>query len=122
MAASGVYCSLLLSPPACSTSLVDNTEECYTTGIMGKTSTSFPFIFFAMSLTFSVPGSTNDLLDLEIEAARTQFEADSTAKAAFATLFDGDRWMIYYNTVNQTLHWDFSAEGRFISFPVADNQ
>jgi hypothetical protein len=66
--------------------------------------------------------STNDLLDLENEAAGTQFEANSTAQSAFATLFDGDRWMIYYNTVNQTLHWDFSAEGRFISFPVADGQ
>ncbi|KAF8898701.1 polysaccharide lyase family 8 protein [Infundibulicybe gibba] len=64
----------------------------------------------------------NDILDLEIEAAGTQFGANSTSQAAFANLFDGDKWMIFRNSLTGVLHWDFSALGRFISFPVIDNQ
>ncbi|KAF8078587.1 chondroitin AC/alginate lyase [Lyophyllum atratum] len=81
----------------------------------------------------------NDILDVEIEAGGTQFAANATSQTAFATLFDGDRWMIYRNAVTDVLHWDFvrridfhwrlinlmpdqSALGRFISFPVIDNQ
>ncbi|KAG8887221.1 hypothetical protein FRC00_000496, partial [Tulasnella sp. 408] len=30
--------------------------------------------------------------------------------------------MIYRNTVTNVLHWDFSVLGRFLSFPVRDNQ
>lgn len=30
--------------------------------------------------------------------------------------------MIYLNTQTRTLHWDFSTEGRFISFAVSDSQ
>jgi hypothetical protein len=57
----------------------------------------------------------------------------------FATLFDGDKWMIYYNTLTGVLHWDFvslmflfalalflkisqSSLPRFITFAVSDNQ
>lgn len=65
---------------------------------------------------------SNDLLDLEHESSQTQFAANQTSQTAFSTFFDGSRWMIYYNTVTQVLHWDFSVLGRFISFPVADNQ
>lgn len=78
-------------------------------------------------------------MDLETEAAGTQFEADEGSKNALITLFDGDQWMIYRNVLTGVLHWDFvspnvigmsgtvlispqSALGRFISFPVADNQ
>ncbi|KAJ7594959.1 polysaccharide lyase family 8 protein, partial [Mycena floridula] len=65
---------------------------------------------------------TNDILDLEIEAGGTQFAANAVQQAAFSTLFDGDRWMIYQNTITKVLHWDFSVLGRFISFPVIDAQ
>ncbi|KAL0071852.1 hypothetical protein AAF712_000774 [Marasmius tenuissimus] len=65
---------------------------------------------------------TNDVLDLEIAAAGTQFAANETSKGTMETLFDGDLWMIYRNTKTGTLHWDFSALGRFISFPVIDLQ
>ncbi|KAI5124661.1 hypothetical protein M0805_004269 [Coniferiporia weirii] len=65
---------------------------------------------------------TNDVLALEIEAAGTQFEAGTASQEAFATLIDGDQWMIYRNIETDVLHWDFSVLGRFISFPVADNQ
>ncbi|KAG6911939.1 hypothetical protein DXG01_000187 [Tephrocybe rancida] len=64
----------------------------------------------------------NDILAFEIEAGGTQFAANPTSQAAFETLFDGDRWMIYQNSETGTLHWDFSALGRFISFPVIDDQ
>ncbi|KAF9015214.1 polysaccharide lyase family 8 protein [Cyathus striatus] len=65
---------------------------------------------------------TNDLLDLELEAGGTEFAADVNSQIAFATLFDGDKWMIYRNILTGVLHWDFSVLGRFISFPVADEQ
>ncbi|KAJ3576650.1 hypothetical protein NP233_g291 [Leucocoprinus birnbaumii] len=65
---------------------------------------------------------TNDVVDLETEAAQTQFAANSDSQSALATLFDGDRWMIFRNSLTGVLHWDFSALGRFISFPVIDAQ
>ncbi|KAH9486902.1 Hyaluronate lyase [Psilocybe cubensis] len=52
-------------------------------------------------------GVTNDLLDLEVEAGGTQFAANSDSQDAFATLFDGDRWMIFRNSITGVLHWDF---------------
>ncbi|KAG5720111.1 Chondroitinase-AC [Termitomyces sp. T112] len=64
----------------------------------------------------------NDILGFEIEAGGTQFAANATAQAALETLLDGDRWMIYGNSLKGTLHWDFSVLGRFISFPVIDAQ
>ncbi|KAJ8589420.1 polysaccharide lyase family 8 protein [Rhizopogon salebrosus TDB-379] len=65
---------------------------------------------------------SNDVLDFEIEAAGTQFAAGNTSQAALETLYDGDRWMINFNTETQVYHWDLSTEGRFISFPVAADQ
>ncbi|KAJ7488318.1 polysaccharide lyase family 8 protein [Mycena latifolia] len=63
---------------------------------------------------------TNDVVDLEVEAGGTQFQATPASQTALATLFDGDRWMIYKNVLTGVLHWDFSVLGRFISFPTAD--
>ncbi|KAJ7181703.1 polysaccharide lyase family 8 protein [Mycena crocata] len=62
----------------------------------------------------------NDVVDLEVESGGTQFEATPASQTALATLIDGDRWMIYANALTGILHWDFSALGRFISFPTAD--
>ncbi|KAG5649680.1 hypothetical protein H0H81_002521 [Sphagnurus paluster] len=67
----------------------------------------------------------NAILNVEIQAAGTQLTANSASQNAFATLFEGNRWMIYRNAFANVLHWDFrqqSALGRFISFPVIDNQ
>ncbi|KAI0094643.1 polysaccharide lyase family 8 protein [Irpex rosettiformis] len=64
----------------------------------------------------------NDVLLLEIVAGGTQFAAGPNNKDAFATLMDGDQWMIFRNVETGVLHWDFSALGRFISFPVIDAQ
>lgn len=87
--------------------------------------------------------STNDALAFEIEAADTQFQATTASKAAFEALVDANMWMIFRNIETGVLHWDFvsiisyfmmglmsclpvihcqSVLGRFISFPVADNQ
>ncbi|KAF7347798.1 Polysaccharide lyase family 8 protein [Mycena venus] len=63
---------------------------------------------------------TNDIVDLEVEAGATQFQASPAGQSAFETLFDGDAWMIYKNVLTGVLHWDFSVLGRFISFPTAD--
>ncbi|KAJ7103495.1 polysaccharide lyase family 8 protein [Mycena belliarum] len=63
---------------------------------------------------------TNDAVDLEVEAAGTQFGATSLYRDALTTLFDGDRWMIYRNVLTGVLHWDFSVLGRFIAFPRND--
>ncbi|KAJ7169923.1 polysaccharide lyase family 8 protein [Mycena filopes] len=52
---------------------------------------------------------TNDVVDIEVEAGD-----------AMATLFSGDKWMIYKNVLTGVLHWDFSVLGRFIAFPTAD--
>ncbi|EKM61018.1 polysaccharide lyase family 8 protein [Phanerochaete carnosa HHB-10118-sp] len=65
---------------------------------------------------------TNDVLLLEIDAGDTQFAAGPDNRDAFATLMDGSQWMIYRNVLTDVLHWDFSVLGRFISFPVADQQ
>ncbi|KAF8580669.1 polysaccharide lyase family 8 protein [Ramaria rubella] len=65
---------------------------------------------------------SNNVMELEIEGSGTRFAAKSRSKVAFEGLMDASRWMIYQNTVTGTLHWDFSTEGRFISFPVIDQQ
>ena len=51
--------------------------------------------------------SANDVLDLEIEAGGTIFAAGSDSQNAFATLLEGNRWMIFRNTLTGVLHWDF---------------
>ncbi|KAI0271375.1 polysaccharide lyase family 8 protein [Gloeopeniophorella convolvens] len=65
---------------------------------------------------------SNDVIELEIDAAGTQFAANAASQQAFETLIDGDQWMIYRNVKTNVLHWDFSALPRFISFPVIDAQ
>ncbi|KAF8642386.1 hypothetical protein AX16_009654 [Volvariella volvacea WC 439] len=64
----------------------------------------------------------NDIFNLEIAAGTTRFEAGDRSKAAFTTLFQGNQWMIFLNTVTGVLHWDYSVVGRMISLPVVDNQ
>ncbi|KAG8975127.1 hypothetical protein FRC05_006295 [Tulasnella sp. 425] len=64
----------------------------------------------------------NLVLSLELPAAGTQWAANDTSKSAFSKLMDGSSWMVYRNTVTNVSHWDFSALGRFISYPVRDNQ
>ncbi|KAL5495226.1 hypothetical protein ACEPAI_689 [Sanghuangporus weigelae] len=65
---------------------------------------------------------SNAVIELEIAAAGTQFQAGETSREAFEALMDGDQWMIYLNVETGVLHWDFSVVGRMMSFPVADDQ
>lgn len=58
-------------------------------------------------LTKASSRSANSVLALEEAAAGTQFSADQPARSAFGSLFDGDRWMIFYNALTGVLHWDF---------------
>lgn len=51
--------------------------------------------------------SANDVLDLEIPAAGTQYQANSESVAAFASLLHADQWMIFRNTFTDVLHWDY---------------
>ena len=53
------------------------------------------------------PFSANDVLDLETEAGNTMFAAGPDSQRAFAKLIDGDRWMIFRNSITNVLHWDF---------------
>jgi hypothetical protein len=46
------------------------------------------------------------VLELQIDAAGTQYVANSTSQSAFETLIDGDQWMIYRNVKTDVLHWD----------------
>ncbi|KAI0639371.1 polysaccharide lyase family 8 protein [Trametes polyzona] len=63
----------------------------------------------------------NDLLDFEIEAGGTQFQAGADARTALETLVDANQWMIYRNIFTNVLHWDFSVLGRLMTDPVIDN-
>ena len=52
--------------------------------------------------------SSNDGLELDIEAGGTCFDATAgTSKATFECLMDTSQWMIYQNVVIGLLHWDF---------------
>lgn len=62
----------------------------------------FPTLTYLQILT-----SSGDVLELQIDAAGTQYAADANSESAFETLFDGDQWMIYRNVETNVLHWDF---------------
>lgn len=51
--------------------------------------------------------SSKDVLELQIDAAGTQYAADTDSQRAFETLIDGDVWMVYRNVKTDVLHWDF---------------
>ncbi|KAK0465143.1 polysaccharide lyase family 8 protein [Desarmillaria tabescens] len=64
----------------------------------------------------------NDVFNLEISSANTQWAAPDEGQNAFATLLTANLWMIFRNVVTGVLHWDYAIIGRVISLPVADNQ
>ncbi|QRW23662.1 polysaccharide lyase family 8 protein [Rhizoctonia solani] len=63
---------------------------------------------------------TNSVVDFELIALGTQFQANKTVQDTFGFHLDGSRWMTFTNTLSKVVHWDFSVIGRFISYPVAD--
>ena len=74
-------------------------------------------LVLTVSLT-TVYHSTNDVLLLEIDAGGTQFAAGTDNQDAFATLIDGDQWMIYRNVLTNVLHWDFVSYNRHVTVPT----
>ncbi|KAJ7149832.1 polysaccharide lyase family 8 protein [Mycena crocata] len=65
--------------------------------------------------------TANDVFNLEISAAGTQFQAASSAIAVFTQLLISDHWMTFRNTITDILHWDYTVIGRHIAEPVIDN-
>lgn len=66
--------------------------------------------------------SANDVLNLEIAAGDTQFQANNASMDAFSVFMLADWWMSFYNTVTGVAHYDYSVIGRYIAMPVADNE
>nr|GAT56907.1 polysaccharide lyase family 8 protein [Mycena chlorophos] len=64
----------------------------------------------------------NAVFNLEICAGGTQFEATSSAMSTFTTLLTSDLWMIFYNTITNVLHWDYTVIGRNLAEPVSQKQ
>ena len=58
----------------------------------------------------------------ELEAAGTEFTASPDSRAAFETLFTGNHWMIFGNSVTGVLHWDFVSiiPSQFLRQPFSD--
>ncbi|CAE6505916.1 unnamed protein product [Rhizoctonia solani] len=65
---------------------------------------------------------SNSLIELELQALGTQFQASKDVQDVFGTHLDGSRWMTFTNVLRKAVHWDFSVIGRFISYPIADNR
>ncbi|KAG8696082.1 hypothetical protein FRC08_007380, partial [Ceratobasidium sp. 394] len=65
---------------------------------------------------------SNALLELELQAAETRFQANASSRAAFGSHIAGAQWMIFADNSTKILHWDYSVIGRMITFPLADNQ
>ncbi|KAF9522787.1 polysaccharide lyase family 8 protein [Crepidotus variabilis] len=64
----------------------------------------------------------NDLLDLELVASGTEYEASHEVQDAFTRLFEADSWMLIQDTQAKSKKWDLSVIGRMITFPSADEQ
>ena len=62
--------------------------------------------------------SSNDVLELQIDAAGTQYAADTDSQRAFETLIDGDQWMVYRNVKTDVLHWDFVSRPSLLTHSV----
>ena len=59
--------------------------------------------------------SAKDVMELEINAAQTQFAANQDQLAVFAALLDSDRWMIFNNQKTSIMHWDFVRGTKYCS-------
>jgi hypothetical protein len=76
------------------------------TSVAVKERTSMSTWTFIQPLSDLLSTSANDVLVLEIESAGTMLAAGSDSQNTFATLFEGNRWMIFRNILTGVLHWD----------------
>ncbi|KAB5588550.1 hypothetical protein CTheo_8008 [Ceratobasidium theobromae] len=65
---------------------------------------------------------SNSLLELELQARETQFQADKVVQDVFGHHLNGARWMTYTNVSTGIVHWDLTVIGRFITYPVSDDR
>ncbi|CAE6346706.1 unnamed protein product [Rhizoctonia solani] len=65
---------------------------------------------------------SNALLELELQAANTPFQANASVRDAFSSHIEGAQWMTFADTKNKTLHWDYTVIGRMVAFAIADDQ
>ncbi|CAE6423852.1 unnamed protein product [Rhizoctonia solani] len=65
---------------------------------------------------------SNSLLELELQAADTPFQANASVRDAFSSHIEGAQWMTFADTKNKTLHWDYTVIGRMVAFAIADDQ
>ncbi|KAG8729516.1 hypothetical protein FRC11_008570 [Ceratobasidium sp. 423] len=63
---------------------------------------------------------SNSLIELELQALGTQFQASKSVQDIFGSHLQGSRWMTFTNVLRKVVHWDYSVIGRFISYPIAD--
>lgn len=49
-------------------------------------------------------------MQLELQAVTTAFQADESARDAFASHLVGSQWMIFANTLNKKLRWDYVSK------------
>ncbi|CAE6389457.1 unnamed protein product [Rhizoctonia solani] len=66
--------------------------------------------------------TSNSLLEMELQAANTPFQANQSVKDAFSSHIGGAQWMTFADTKNKTLHWDYTVIGRMVAFAIADDQ
>ncbi|CCO27840.1 hypothetical protein BN14_01828 [Rhizoctonia solani AG-1 IB] len=65
---------------------------------------------------------SNSLLEMELQAVDTPFQANQSVKDAFSSHIGGAQWMTFVDTKNKTLHWDYTVIGRMVAFAIADDQ
>ncbi|QRV76810.1 polysaccharide lyase family 8 protein [Ceratobasidium sp. AG-Ba] len=65
---------------------------------------------------------SNAVIQMELQAVGTQFQAAQSIKDAFGQHIGGARWMTFVNTLTKVVHWDMTVIVRMISWPVSNNQ
>ncbi|KAG9111449.1 hypothetical protein FRC07_008050, partial [Ceratobasidium sp. 392] len=65
---------------------------------------------------------SNAVIELELQAARTAYQANASSRAAFGSHIGGSQWMVFADISAKVLHWDYSVIGRMIAFALVDNQ
>ena len=49
-------------------------------------------------------------MQLELQAADTAFQANESTRDTFASHIAGSQWMIFADTLNKKLRWDFVSK------------
>ncbi|KAG9128576.1 hypothetical protein FRC07_000009 [Ceratobasidium sp. 392] len=52
---------------------------------------------------------SNSIIELELQAADTQFQANGTTRDTFGRHIGGAQWMSFANTITNIVHWDMGS-------------